>query len=49
MNLSVQINVNAELIDLWDLKRQVLEIVILETVIVLATSTFLIFFLRSKR
>ena len=44
MNLSVQINVNAELIDLWDLKRQVLEIVILEIVIVLVTSTFLIFF-----
>ena len=44
MNLSVQINVNAELIDLWGLKRQVLEIVILEIVIVLVTSTFLIFF-----
>ena len=44
MNLSVEINVNAELIDLWGLKRQVLEIVILEIVIVLVTSTFLIFF-----
>jgi len=49
VNLSVQINVNAELIHLWDLKRQVLEIVILEIVIleiviVLVTSTFLIFF-----